>query len=264
MSLLFEIAAGSVIGSKNNQDSFSYYQDETTLIAVVCDGCSEGRYSEVGARLGSSILVQSLKSSLPCWSIPSALESSRMEVIRSLRALASIMDSNSPSSLVNDYFLFTSVGVIIYKGRVIVFSLGDGIYYLNSGKTILGPFPGNSPPYLAYSGLVKSSLSNDILSFKIHEDIPAYFVDSVLIGTDGVLNLVDSANLCIPGKTETVGDISQFWIDDRYFSNKDMVRRKLFLANRESTKPNWEEKRLVTEKGLLPDDTTLVVIRRRN
>ncbi|MDO8622315.1 MAG: protein phosphatase 2C domain-containing protein, partial [bacterium] len=54
--------------------------------------------------------------------------------------------------------------------------------------------------------------------------------------------------------------IDQFWTDDRYFRNPDMVRRRLTLVNREAVRA--ENGMLARTPGLLPDDTTLVVIRR--
>jgi hypothetical protein len=119
---------------------------------------------------------------------------------------------------------------------------------------------------LAYGGLVNSSIKEnnpELLKFQINEIVATDSVDSILIGTDGVVNFIDSAELKLPGKEESVGDISQFWLDDRYFFNKDMVRRRLFLANKKLVRPLWSEQRMVEEKGLLPDDTTLVVIRRK-
>jgi hypothetical protein len=60
-----------------------------------------------------------------------------------------------------------------------------------------------------------------------------------------------------------VGPLSQFWTDDRYFANPDALRRRLTLINRESVRADFESRRLVRTPGLLPDDTTVVVLRRR-
>jgi hypothetical protein len=89
-------------------------------------------------------------------------------------------------------------------------------------------------------------------------------VESILIGTDGVSDLIKAANCNLPGKSELVGEIGQFWEDDRYFKNPDAIRRQLALINREVTKPDWPEHQLTKEVGLLPDDTTLVVMRISN
>ncbi len=58
MELPFQIAAGSVTGQRhlaarrNNQDAFAWWSGRDGLVAVVCDGCSGGAHSEVGAKLG--------------------------------------------------------------------------------------------------------------------------------------------------------------------------------------------------------------------
>ncbi len=275
MEKTFEIAAGSIIGNdhrwngKNNQDASCCYADEKCIIAVVCDGCSEGKHSEVGAQIGAKLIVQNIRKDLNLAFAPSLrdlVEINRQETLNQIKGLAMAMQENSLSQLVTDYFLFTAIGVVITPLMTIIFSLGDGIYTINGMTFRLGPFPNNEPPYLAYDGLVKSSLEKTtpgLLQFQINEFVPTDAVDAVLIGTDGVINLAESAEFKMPGKDEKVGDLSQFWLDDRYFANWDMVRRKLFLVNKEAVQPIWSEQRFVREKGLLPDDTTLVVIRRK-
>jgi hypothetical protein len=57
--------------------------------------------------------------------------------------------------------------------------------------------------------------------------------------------------------------LSQFWEEDRYFRNPDALRRRLALINSEYTHLDREAGVLIREPGLLPDDTTLVAIRRR-
>jgi len=271
----FEIAFGSVSGSdhrrsdKNNQDAICCQETEDSIVAVICDGCSEGKHSEIGARLGANILVQLIHhyfsncGSDP-WRFHDALESSRIHTIARLRGLATLMSSEKDLiQLIIDCFLFTVVGVYIDNRVATIFSIGDGVHIVNDVVTELGPFPNNEPPYLAYGGLIKSSEKE--LVFDLRQQIfrGTDGINSILIGTDGVVNLIKASNSKIPGKNELVGDINQFWTDDRYFINKDMVRRKLSLVNREIVTPAWDEHFLSREKGLLPDDTSLVVIRRK-
>lgn len=277
MKKVFEIAAGSITGNdhrwsgKNNQDAFAYCQDENKIIAVVCDGCSQGKHSEVGAKIGAKIITRNIQDNIKPffrYTPEEAIEASRVETLHQIRelALGMRMEEDSFSQLVVDYFLFTVIGVVITPKTTVIFSIGDGLYAINGMMFRLGPFPNNEPPYLAYDGLVNSSLGQtnpDLLKFQINESVPTEQVNNILIGTDGVVNLNDSAGLKIPGKDEIVGGMSQFWLDDRYFANWDMIRRKLFLVNKESVQPVWQEQRFLREKGLLPDDTTLVAIRRK-
>ena len=271
----FEIAFGSVSGSdhrrsdKNNQDAICCRESEGSIVAVICDGCSEGKYSEIGARLGANILVQHIHHHFPyCgsdpWCFYDALESSRIHTIAQLRVLIHAMSPEKElAQLIIDYFLFTVIGVYINDRVTTVFSIGDGVHILNDVVTELGPFPNNEPPYLAYGGLIKSSEKDLVFDLRQQVFRRTDEINSILIGTDGVSNLIKSSDSKIPGKNELVGDINQFWTDDRYFINKDMVRRKLSLVNREIVTPVWDEHFLSREKGLLPDDTSLVVIRRK-
>ena len=125
--------------------------------------------------------------------------------------------------------------------------------------TQIGPFPNNAPPYLAYSLCGYPEWGH----LQMHYQLPTQEVESILIGTDGVSDLIESQGSYLPGKPEKVGAITQFWQEDRYFKNLDMIRRRLSLINREVTKPDWQSQRLVKEVGLLPDDTTLIAIRRK-
>ena len=63
-------AAASVIGARhqragrNGQDAAVVVTGEDVAIAVVCDGCSSGASSEVGARLGAMVFAQKLRARL--------------------------------------------------------------------------------------------------------------------------------------------------------------------------------------------------------
>ena len=85
----------------------------------------------------------------------------------------------------------------------------------------------------------------------------------MLIGSDGVSDLIQVAEQALPGRSEMVGDLADFWQDDRYFRNPDQVRRRLALINREVTMLDKQAQHWVRQSGLLPDDTTLIVIRRK-
>src|SRR5689334_9270655 len=58
--------AASVIGARhlriarNGQDAAAAASGPGWAVAAVCDGCSAGAYSEVGARLGAMLVVASL------------------------------------------------------------------------------------------------------------------------------------------------------------------------------------------------------------
>jgi hypothetical protein len=241
----FEIAGGSVTGrahvaaGRNNQDAFCWASDADGLVAVVCDGCSSGPHSEVGAQLGSRLWVQAATRMLSAnLDVADLLAQVGQDVLARLRVLAREMstDASSFARTVTDHFLFTIVGVLITAGGATTFSVGDGLVVLNGERTELGPFPNNEPPYLGYALLpsAQDRGTGDRVPFTIHRSIPASDVQSLVLGTDGAIEL------------ET-----QFWKDERFFKNPDMVRRRLAVLSRSA------------RGGLLSDDTTLVVIRRK-
>lgn len=286
MNTPFEFAAGSVIGrshritGKNNQDAYCIMADQDCTVAVVCDGCSSGQHNEVGAGLGARLLAHTLlcQASQQNWwptidtknldaSIPLIhcyLEQVRQEVLAQLLILSKAMGERPPS-IVGNYFLFTIVSVIITHTITIFFSLGDGVLIINEQEYVLGPFPNNAPPYLAYELLAAASVAvnPDTLRFQLNRILPTDEVQSLLIGTDGVHDLAQATDRALPGKGENVGPINQFWQEDFYFANPDAVRRRLAGVNRESTTLDRMHGGIHREQGLLPDDTTLIVARRR-
>lgn len=285
---MFEIASASVMGSdhaqpllrKNNQDA-RYYIDQKIglidgIVAIVCDGCSSSEYSEVGAHIGTRLIAETIKKyyqhyagqmrslrnslcshdsveiiNFPYW------EAIRKEVLVKISDIALALCGSEVtrfSKIINDYFLFSTVGALITPWGASVFAIGDGEMIINGHR--IGPikFEKNEPPYLAYA-LVQTSLkdqSPESLQFKIHSVIPVCDLQSLVIGTDGLGYLIDSADKKIPGREEWVGPISQFWEQDKYFKNPDAIRRRLAVINRGHE----------GQSGLLLDDTTMIVIRR--
>ena len=242
---MIQIAGGSVTGSshqhklniRNNQDAFGWKVHQEEACVVICDGCGSGKHNEVGAkmfaeRIPRQILLRSreiaMNNSDYAW-----------DYIR-WRIISWIHDAFLP---IKDYYLFTIVGVLV-SDWVTIFSIGDGVAYLNGNEIELPEYPNNAPPYLGYE-LIQDSLKNptpELYKFKIHAQIPVEEFETCLVGSDGVTDLAE------------VMDISEFWTEDKYFQNPDQVRRKLAVIN----------KRKGEQLGPLSDDTTLVVIRKVN
>ncbi|OCR00715.1 hypothetical protein BCD67_12150 [Oscillatoriales cyanobacterium USR001] len=273
----FELAGGSVTGrfhlrsGKNNQDAYYSMCWEDWAIAVVCDGCGSGDRSEVGAQIGAKLVASAIAKvaqKIP-FSSEEFWENVRQYILDTLQNLALAMDSNGTlfKTIIRQYFLFTIVGALIAKSGVILFSIGDGVIIVNGKIKQLGPFAGNAPPYLAYSLLnwqnSQSKIDRSQWQFQIHDRLPINEVKSILIGTDGVIDLIKLAKSNLPGYSAYVGAIDQFWEKDRYFKNPDMVNRHLSLINRETQKFDEQNQQILKPVGLLPDDTTLIVIRKK-
>src|SRR5262249_32159912 len=148
--------------------------------------------------------------------LPEVLEQARQDVLARLRILAGEMSGATRfDRTVSEYFLFTVVGSIIASEAAATFSLGDGLAAVNGRRRALGPFPANQPPYLGYA-----LLDGGGSAFQLHAARPTDDVHSILLGTDGALEL------------ERRAPLGPFWSDDLVFKNADMVRRRLTIAGR--------------------------------
>ena len=268
----FDIAGGSVRGQhhekggSNNQDAFAWRYTDGTVIAVVCDGCGSSKNSEVGAKLGARLTVEALRIWLPVMhDTPAevALEQVRLHLLSQFGELVKTMGDNPLKTILN-YFLFTIVGTVITPQRVVVFTHGDGVLAINDDYTNI-TYADNAPPYLAYD-LVRDALDPAIhehLTFRVHWEGHPDEVRHLLIGSDGVDDLHLAAEQCLPGKSTLVGPLAQFWREDRYFTNGRNIRRHLKRVNRTVTQCDREQHDIRKERGLLPDDTTFIVMRRK-
>lgn len=265
----FQIAGASVPGMdhimpgqpgwKNNQDAYAWRQSPNGIVAVVCDGCSSGEYSEVGAELGSRIIVDAAANLLVGREgILDSEEGSDVfchdlmeETLDRVNDIAWKIDASFKANVEN-YFLFTMLCLVMAPKTTLIISCGDGVYAANGKVSVIGPYPGNAPPYLAYR-LIPSDRRVALTRRGVYATDQ---INSVLIGSDGVVDLVNASEMTIPGLKEQVGPLSQFWSDDAFFANPDKVRRRLALINRETVIGGH------LKRGLLRDDTTLIVLRR--
>jgi hypothetical protein len=259
----FDIAAASVIGrehvrtGRNNQDSLHVCTQGEVLAAVVTDGCGSGAHSEVGAQLGARCVGRAVHAVLGQGvgvEEPEFLERVSAQVLKFLGSLTEQLGT----SLVGEHLLFTVVGAVVTPRSTLVFSAGDGLWALNGEVHALGPFPGNAPPYLAYGLLPQGAVKLERQAL-----VPTDEVVALMLGTDGAADLSKLTEAKVPESEEPVGPLSQFWTNERYFQNPDALRRRLSLLGRESVKADFTARRMVRTPGLLADDTTLIVLRRR-
>jgi hypothetical protein len=270
---LFEVAGGTVAGrdhsrvGKNSHDAYSWHHGQIT-VAVVCDGCGSSEHSEVGAKLGTKIVVNKILRYY--LQDPKSFEAATERNVgldrvkrSTLTEIQSIVDSMAGkfSENVAEYFLFTIIGAILDEGagKAYIFGCGDGVYYLNDWPTIITA-PGNAPGYLSYNLVDTKDAPPDL---KMLWSGPTDKVKSILLGTDGVPDLATAFDACIPGKEEKIGPISQFWEKDGFFKNPFSIGHRLALINRSISRVDWEKKALSEAHGPLRDDTTLIAIRRK-
>jgi len=271
----FEYAAGTVIGTyhtrtnKNNQDSFFYFEGDHVLVGVVCDGCGSGAHSEVGASIGAPAIAWELSA---CGldrvgnepqKLKETLEWAKHLMVKRISKCAFRVGLPLVEA-VSEYFLFTVVAVVVARDYTYVISFGDGFYAVNQKQVPIGPFENNAPPYIGYNIIAgKVNIMREHLGFVVNEIIPTSELSSVMIATDGIDDFLESSEKKIPGKEELVGPVSQFWDKDLFFSNPAALERRLCLINRTTSRVNRTTRALQIERGYLKDDTTILVIRRK-
>lgn len=247
----FHVASGSVIGryhrqnNKNNQDASQVAVDENGLIAIVSDGCGSGKYSEFGARLAVNHLTAEGLKLLATESdhevILSKLRFSMLKLMKQL--LVSFSQENYQFIL--DHFLFTVVGVMLTVEQTTVFTLGDGFISLNQQVQTIDQ--DNQPIYLAYA-LLPSKIQDQV-KFVIQKQISTSQLESLILATDGAQDFQVEKTITIFGQESSMGKLSQFETENRYLKSQNMMQKRLNV--------------LGLNHNLLSDDTTMVLIRRR-
>ena len=216
-------------------------------IVVVCDGCSSGRSSEVGARLGAALFARSLAARLRAGGSVTHVgtwDAVRADVVRVLGELLERMPGDRVDAL-REHFLFTIVAAAATRCasddgahvNAAVWALGDGAYSFGDHTRVLGPFEDNAPPYLAY----------DLLG----DARPAHFevapsCEATVIGTDGATELPDGLEMFTAA---------------RFVEHPDALRRHLALLSRTSERIDWDARRVVRTPAALQDDCAIGVLR---
>lgn len=270
----FEIAGGSVPGTehtkpgqpgwKNNQDAFLFRSAPGFIAGVVCDGCGSAEHSEFGSTLGTSLVINSLERMLSLGidlsdqeNVKRVLDHLTSSLVGDLNRVTNVVASEGRARrlFVTSHLLFTVVGFVITPETAFAFSFGDGVVAVNGEASVIPPFPDNMPPYPGY--LVESfDIRPELLQFELRAHVPTSSLNSIMVGTDGVADFMEASSRLLPVSGNPLGPLSQFWEEDRYITNPDMIRRRLALANREHVEDGH------VKGGLLPDDTTLVLARR--
>lgn len=277
----FEVAAGSIVGRdhlrpfgwRNNQDSFAIESAPYALAAVVTDGCGSEAKSEAGAHIGARLVANAMitaaGSAISARDYPWADGETafrmdvRATVVREIKRLANAMGADLRQTI-GDHFLFTVNAALITPWMTLMISIGDGVAFLNGARLPFDAFASNAPAYLGYTALKPDGDPDPANAFTVNAFLPTDEVASLLLGTDGVERLIAAASETLPGRMEPIGPIAQFWEDDQYFANPDMVRRHLALMQHEHLAIDWREQAVRRVLAKLPDDTTLVVIRRKH
>ncbi len=181
----FRIRAGSIIGAEhqrrqvNNQDGYvtgeTIYQDKHYFWGIICDGCSAGLHSEVGAVLLANYLCQEIAYLISFGSTLSEIPDQLFIAgLSYLRSLASQTAKDKPTARINfikNHLLCTVIGFILDEQDCIFFNAGDGVIIVNNDITRIDQK--NMPLYMAYHLLHKDLLKDfnqqSLLKFSTQE-----------------------------------------------------------------------------------------------
>jgi hypothetical protein len=259
-------AAASVIGARhtraarNGQDAVATWSAGAVVrretgfvvpaaVVVVCDGCSSGARSEVGAQLGANLFTRALAAKLesgasPC--DPAMWADARAEVVAQLGALGDELAGSDDDfvDVVRDQFLFTVVAAAVRGDEAAVWAVGDGVYSFGDYTRELGPFADNAPPYLGY----------DLLG----DARPAHFEVLCTRGDRGAMSR--TIVIGTDGAGEIVGGIERF-AGRRYVEHPDVLRRELSVLAKTQERIDWDERRVIRTPAMVQDDCAIAVLR---
>ncbi len=242
LSGTFAVAAGGVTGrdhrraERDGQDGHAVVATDAVVAAVVTDGCSSGKKSEIGARIGAAWIATLIERTFrgggggEALARAGAAEVARELLVR-LELLARSMDASGDvrSANIGDCLLFGFLAAVVTDDVAMVFGIGDGIVVAGDVVIPIDPGPDNAPPYAAY-GLLREPIDP-----VVHFVGRARDVDVLAVATDGLSSL-DAASLV------TV------CADPRYAHNASLLRKRLIV---------------LSDAGKFSDDATIGVVRRR-
>lgn len=248
----WKVHSGCVIGyshhndHRNNQDHVQVRHGNKGelnefVVGVVCDGCSEGRYSEFGANWGSNFIANKLASYVSSGISPIAiLPVLYKDITNALNALMDslgISNSQQRAEYVQDNLLFTIAGFAVTHDEVVTFTAGDGVVQVNDDRIIIDQ--NNTPKYIAYHCVSRKYLtSQNIVGIPPEFAVQVFTaadVNKLMVATDGLEYLIETD----PDRVEDLWKL-------KHTAN---LQRRLNVAS-------WNDR-------ILFDDTTVITCERQ-
>lgn len=252
---------------RNNQDGYSIMRSDDLIIGVITDGCTTSKkYSnnEVGAKLFPSLITKVIADRIAdneesiiterFWHLVS------QDVLTKIGTIADMLPGKK-SDIIKDYLLFTIVGFAVYENKVILFNCGDGVYGVNNNLQIIKPSSTELQPYLAYQ---LTSLDDTYLltycKIKILKIVELEELQSLIIATDGLVDILSLEHKIIPMTKTPAGQLAQFWNDPKILANPHIAQNKLAAMNKKSFTVHYENREVTHFDELMEDDTTFIVL----
>lgn len=251
---------------RNGQDAVARWSQGALGVVVVCDGCGSGARSELGAIYTARALCAAMARRLAAGACPAeqaTWEDARAEVVSHLRALLASWrlpaaptpsDNNdehaAPASIaaadlpaLQEHLLCTTIAAACSDRAAAVWALGDGAFVTGGELTVLGPFPDNAPPYLAYDLLGEPRRAH----FAAHALDGAGQASGILIATDGAAALGEA--------------LVELAAAPRFTAHPDALRRTLATLARPAERIAWAERRVERTAAALQDDAAIGLLR---
>lgn len=194
----------------NCQDATGQSED----LKVVCDGCSEGKHSEVGAKLFCHLLIKKYEKMKILGKTHFNIEA----MIHSVMDMLVTMIGNDPETIKN-YLSFTIL--VVYEN--IIYYCGDGYFITqeNDKIQIRKLSDGEYPKYLAYNYISKDRMKEYGNGVEIQCLPYNKYMDKVGIASDGIRFVADRSD-DDPLKQEFI---------DILLSGRDMKMKLFFNRN---------------------------------
>lgn len=260
---------GSHLVEQNTQDAVGLWIDESSIIAVVCDGCAGASplgtnlisFNETGAQLLSVLTVQAIKRFLKSGVIPGQdmvikLEKELKKKYKSLLSLLIGNDSFMSEHILFELLMSTIVGVVINSDKWCVFHGGDGMVIYNGKIHNLNGIPpdGHSGEYIANTILQKGYNYSDNTLHLLQEG-DSQSLDHILIGSDGVIDLVNMQDSLL---SDLICQIDQRTIPyesgyDPFFFREFRKRVSTPLTTGKTQKDEHDDRSFVLIRRLISD-----------
>lgn len=210
-------------------------------VAVVTDGCSAGRSSEVGAGVGARAALASAlrhrRSGAALVDLPALVVA---DVVAEVGRLARVMgaEPNDAGRVIEEALLFTLHVAVIEGDQGVVFGVGDGVISIDGQARAIDQ--GDAPDYPAYA------LFPDLAPPRVLVHHLGRFASSIAICSDGARELIERAHEPLADGT-ALGGLAGFEREQRFLRNHSLAQKRLH---------SW-----CSSTGGPIDDCTLVVIR---
>ena len=181
---------------------------DTIGVLVVCDGCSSGAHSEIGAALGAAWTAEL---------VVSCGGDVELAITRLIKRLSRVVrGSAEPRLFVREHMLFTLIVAVITPLSVRVYGRGDGIVCINGERTVRDSGVENAPDYLSYA-LVNGTCPSQV---DMWAEAATHDVDFLAIGTDGA---VDANELLLSAASEPVFARNASWLQRQLWAHEQSL-----------------------------------------